>query len=196
MAAIVDNRFQANLKRMPNGCLEWQLWTDENGYGWVRRRKISNSYLYAHRYAWYLEYGVWPVDKLLHRCDNPPCCDLNHLFEGSQQDNIADMMAKGRHHRTVSDETIQEVRAASGTVEQIGKRFGVSPSYVWDLRKGIHVSNRTGLADQLRALPVAVPVILTPKRPASIASQAHLLGIRIRTRSLRNGQIEVTRLNT
>lgn len=89
--------FLSHLKRMPNGCLEWQLFCDNNGYGWVRRRGIRNSYIYAHRYAWLLEYGQWPEPQALHHCDNPPCCDISHLYEGTQQDNIEDMIARGRH---------------------------------------------------------------------------------------------------
>lgn len=91
------HKFLSHLKRMPNGCLEWQLFCDSNGYGWVRRRGIRNSYIYAHRYAWFLEYGKWPEPQALHHCDNPPCCDITHLYEGTQQNNIEDMIARGRH---------------------------------------------------------------------------------------------------
>lgn len=89
--------FLANLNRMPNGCLEWQLSTNQDGYGIVRRRGIRLSFLFAHRYAWFLEYGRWPEPEALHHCDNPPCCDVDHLYEGTQQDNVDDMIARGRH---------------------------------------------------------------------------------------------------
>jgi hypothetical protein len=35
---------------------------------------------------------------ILHKCDNPPCINIDHLFEGTPKDNIHDMIAKGRHN--------------------------------------------------------------------------------------------------
>jgi hypothetical protein len=34
---------------------------------------------------------------ICHHCDNPPCCDIDHLFLGTNADNMADKIAKGRH---------------------------------------------------------------------------------------------------
>jgi hypothetical protein len=50
----------------------------------------------AHRMAWFAEYGRWPEPCALHRCDNPPCCNPAHLFEGTRADNMRDMWSKGR----------------------------------------------------------------------------------------------------
>ena len=55
---------------------------------------------YAHRMAWELEHGPIPGDLwVLHRCDNPPCVRLDHLFLGTHADNMADKVAKGRQAR-------------------------------------------------------------------------------------------------
>lgn len=53
----------------------------------------------AHRVSYELAHGVALTreQKILHRCDNPPCVRPDHLFEGTQADNMADMRAKGRH---------------------------------------------------------------------------------------------------
>ena len=52
---------------------------------------------YAHRVAWEVFVGeIPPGMNVLHRCDNPPCCNPDHLFLGTQKDNVHDMMAKDR----------------------------------------------------------------------------------------------------
>lgn len=66
----------------------------ESGYG---RLSFQRKALGAHRVAWQLVNGPIPDGMLVcHRCDNPPCVRADHLFLGTQSDNIADMWAKGR----------------------------------------------------------------------------------------------------
>lgn len=137
MARLGDPElFFSSLKRMPNGCLEWQLSTNQDGYGLVRRRGIRNSFIHAHRYAWYLEHGRWPEPQALHYCDNPPCCDLTHLYEGTQQDNVRDMMERDRHARKFSSQIVEAVRTAKGTYDEIAARFQISLTTVWRFRTG------------------------------------------------------------
>ena len=94
-------RLYGRLTRRPNGCLEWTGHTN-GGYGQLR---VDSKVMYAHRFAWELANGPIPNGlKVLHHCDNPPCCETNptpgypdgHLFLGTNADNSADMAAKGR----------------------------------------------------------------------------------------------------
>lgn len=76
-----------------DGC--WVFNNSKNGgrgYVWHNRRLLM-----AHRVSWVVHYGPIPVGvNVLHSCDNPPCVNPNHLFLGTQQDNVDDMVRKGR----------------------------------------------------------------------------------------------------
>jgi hypothetical protein len=75
-------------------CIEWQGLVSLEGYGRLRR---DGRLQYVHRYVWSLVHGPIPDGMcVLHRCDNPRCFRLDHLFLGSHLDNIRDMAAKGR----------------------------------------------------------------------------------------------------
>jgi len=59
--------------------------------------QVDNHLWKAHQIAWVSANGPIPDGlNVLHRCDNPPCCRPEHLFLGTQKDNVRDCMAKGR----------------------------------------------------------------------------------------------------
>lgn len=66
------------------------------GYG---RRYYKGKQWRAHRAEWDEKRGPIPDGlNVLHRCDNKPCKEINHLFLGTQKDNMQDMVSKGRHN--------------------------------------------------------------------------------------------------
>lgn len=55
----------------------------------------------AHRIAWLLWKGpIRPKYFICHTCDNPVCVNPDHLFMGTHQDNMRDMVRKGRHGKS------------------------------------------------------------------------------------------------
>jgi len=77
-----------------NDCIEWGGLTNDRGYGLVR---IDGRRVRVHRLAWERVYGPIPDGmSILHRCDNPPCHNVDHLFLGTQAENVIDMDSKGR----------------------------------------------------------------------------------------------------
>lgn len=82
-----------------DACWPWTAGRNESNYGrmWIGSkadgtwRKVG-----AHVIAWSLTNERQPTAFILHKCDNPPCCNPSHLFEGTQTDNMRDAAAKGR----------------------------------------------------------------------------------------------------
>lgn len=75
-------------------CWPWGASMNPNGYGWFR---VDGRSQLAHRIAWRIEHGEVPAGMcILHHCDNPSCVNPDHLFVGTQRDNIRDMDKKRR----------------------------------------------------------------------------------------------------
>ncbi len=85
-----------NWQDVPCKLTTW--WTGKDGYGRRYIRGSHGEYDKAHRFALEEKLGrpIKPGMEALHHCDNPPCIEPSHLFEGTQADNMHDMLAKGR----------------------------------------------------------------------------------------------------
>ncbi len=122
-------------------CWDWMASTNE-GYGQFHvRSKGRNNRLLAHRVSFALHNGPITSDVyILHKCDNPKCCNPDHLFPGTAKDNALDAKSKKRHchgvkhgcHRLTEDQ-VREMRALHGlgiTQVELAKRFGVRQGHV------------------------------------------------------------------
>lgn len=80
--------------RGKDDCWLWLASKDKDGYGRYRHgRKIFQSNIFAY----HVTKGDIPKGYvILHSCDNPPCCNPNHLSSGTHLDNMLDMVAKKR----------------------------------------------------------------------------------------------------
>jgi len=77
-------------------CWEWQKATNNIGYGMIRDADHGGMRT-THRVSYEIHKGKIPKGKLvLHMCDNPKCCNPEHLFLGTHKDNSHDMIEKGR----------------------------------------------------------------------------------------------------
>jgi hypothetical protein len=80
---------------MATQCLEWPGYKVK-GYG---QFSVLGKSAIAHRFAWALSNGFIPPGmEICHRCDNPACVRVDHLFVGTHADNMKDMANKGRSH--------------------------------------------------------------------------------------------------
>lgn len=81
----------------PHGeCWQWNASVNSKGYGRFNNGIKTTG---AHRAAYELHNNVSAKGfQVLHHCDNPGCVNTNHLFLGTNSDNMNDKMAKGRHH--------------------------------------------------------------------------------------------------
>lgn len=105
-----------------SGCWLWLACWDRNGYGNIRRGK--KGYL-AHRWVWEQLKGRPPIGNLLHKCDTPACVNPNHLFEGTQKQNMQDMASKGRASRASKAPGVlngQAILTASQVLEILADR--------------------------------------------------------------------------
>jgi hypothetical protein len=76
-----------------DACWPWTGRKDRDGYGVLY---FEGKERRAHRVAFYLTNGRWPEPCCLHDCDNPPCCNPDHLHEGTQPQNIHECVERGR----------------------------------------------------------------------------------------------------
>lgn len=88
-----------------DSCWLWTGGADECGYGVIGITSNKKRYGFrVHRVIWNEVNGPIPDQmRVLHKCDNPPCCNPDHLFLGTQKDNMDDMWRKNRANPQYGD---------------------------------------------------------------------------------------------
>ncbi len=134
----------------PNsGCYLWTGRLNAGGYGTL---KYAGRSLLAHRAAWTEKHGPIPAGlKICHRCDMPSCVNPDHLWLGTQADNIADCVQKGRvpigdqrrpqwgeQNASVklTNEQVAAIRVDPRFQRDIARAYGISQSNVSLIKAG------------------------------------------------------------
>lgn len=146
----------------PDQCWAWRGKIHSQGYGVFTYR---GDEIYAHRFSYEYYFGEIPDGlHVLHKCDNPPCCKPEHLFLGTNADNVADAVAKNRNVRGERVGTAKltadmvariklELLVGKASRRLLGQQYGVSERAIAKIASGetwAHVSiNSRGEKDDV-----------------------------------------------
>lgn len=117
-------------KRDPQSCWEWRGRRDPTGYG---RFNCGDKRHIASRVSLSLSLGreIAPGVFACHHCDNPPCVNPAHLFEGSPKENAMDSINKGRaRYKRHPGEENGRARLTAANVIEIRFRAGAGEHHI------------------------------------------------------------------
>lgn len=121
-----------------SGCWLWTAARDNNGYGRIGGGGLS------HRFSYTLAHGEIPEGlSVLHKCNNPPCVNPEHLYAGTQKENMADWAAVGGGNKgetngmaKLSNDDVKRIRSDKRRGAVIAAEYGVSRGLVYAIRQG------------------------------------------------------------
>jgi hypothetical protein len=131
-------------------CWLWTAAHTDAGYG---RVSVHGYAMTAHRFSYILHFGAIPDGLFVcHHCDVRACCNPDHLFLGTQADNLADMRRKGRQGDTrrpgvlngralLTEEQVTEIRhrrAAGESYYRLSRDYGVGDSTIEAITKRVN----------------------------------------------------------
>ncbi|MBK9496899.1 MAG: HNH endonuclease [Xanthomonadales bacterium] len=141
-------------KILDTPCWEWSQPRSFGGYGIFSVNGKAKS---AHRISWRMANGDPGKFHVLHKCDNKICIRPEHLFLGTDWDNVRDRVAKGRtaqgetHYRAkLTNAQIMSMRAMAkggATQRKLAAKFDVTQSYVSRVIRGVRrkdILNQSG----------------------------------------------------
>ena len=151
-------RFWSHVRKEADGCWYWTAGVNRFGYG---KFKVHGKTVAAHRIAYLLERGSIPLGKLVcHECDHSGCVNPDHLWVGTEGDNMDDKVKKGRqakgaahaavckpprlkgeqcaHSKLSTDQVVwlRKLRAEGRSLADLATQFGVCKQTVHDITTG------------------------------------------------------------
>ena len=137
--ALIGDRLTYNVTTI--GCWEYSGSIGRSGYG---RVSAEGVYTQAHRVAY--EEWVGPIPEglfICHHCDNPPCINPAHLYAGTQQDNVDDMVRRSRNIKgttvnsnKLSEQQVLKIHEDTRPLRTIATEYGMGISQVSRIRTG------------------------------------------------------------
>jgi hypothetical protein len=139
-------RFWSHVQKTDT-CWLWIGWKNKGKWNYGRVLHQGRKYR-AHRVAYELTYGpILPGLKILHHCDTPSCVRPDHLFVGTDGDNVRDAMRKNRRNQGFSKgennprarmtrakvEEMRRLHASGISMASLARQFGILESNVWDI---------------------------------------------------------------
>ena len=148
MSKTIEQKFWEKVK-VADGCWRWSAAKLPSGYGFIGGGKGASKNHYAHRVSYEIHHGPIPDGMVvMHTCDNPECCNPDHLRIGTHKQNSQDMVAKGRatsgpglvgeqHPRSkLSATCVRAIRKSSEPSGRLAKKFAVSRSCISSIKSG------------------------------------------------------------
>ena len=128
---------------IPSECWEWQGYKTKRGYGMLN---YQGKHSLAHRVSYLLTHGsIQDSACILHTCDNPPCCNPNHLYSGTQMDNARDRESRNRGNQPKGSKNLNakinevqalEIRSSKAPTSELSKKYNISYSTIQRIRNG------------------------------------------------------------
>lgn len=122
------------------GCHEFAK--SSKGTGGYSSISYNGKVWRAHRLAYVFKYGPIPDGLYVcHKCDNRKCCNPDHLFLGTHEDNTIDMLKKERHYnmKLTTEQVIsirEELKKGNRLGADLARKYGVTISCICDIKRG------------------------------------------------------------
>lgn len=118
-------------------CWTWTGCYNDCGYG---RMFLRNKGRMAHRISFMIVHGYAPGGdmQVCHHCDNPPCIRPDHLFEGTQKENVLNQLLKGRHATAdLTPAQVVDIRKWTGNLAAQARKINVHKDIIYQVRSRI-----------------------------------------------------------
>lgn len=151
-------------------CIEWPGHRNRHGYGIITRHERE---YFAHRIEWMNHHGTIPDGLCVcHRCDNPPCVNIEHLWLGTLADNNRDKLEKGRARSGINNKItpsevaeIRRLRAEGMKLREIAALYPICLGQVHRIVRGHRWSTVPPEAEEPSAAPAGEAAGPSAERP-------------------------------